>query len=495
MAQHVRPSGAVPLSQVLDSAAHGDVSIQGLQLDSRQLKPGEAFVAISGAEHDGRDYCAQAAAAGAAVIIAETGLSEAQRSACADVLVVEVPGLAQQLGRIAARYYGEPAAGMCLFGITGTNGKTTTSRLLAQLLRRQFGSCGVIGTLGVTLGDEVSDAINTTPDAVSLQRILAEWHELGVAHAALEVSSHSLEQGRVNGLSFNTAIFTNLSHDHLDYHGDMASYGLAKSRLFRDSQLETAIINADDPYSEALQEVLAPEVELLTFSVQGTPSLVAASNVSFHDTGLEAEITTPWGKGVLRSPLAGDFNLSNLLAALAAACSAGLPLQTVLDCSLELQGAPGRMEYVPNTAGLQIVIDYAHTPDALQQALYALRMHTRGSLICVFGCGGDRDADKRPLMGQVATAAADRVIVTSDNPRSESPQKIIADIEAGCSHGVEREVDRAAAIALAVATAAPEDYVLIAGKGHERYQQLGEQRLPFSDIQQVRLALTRRQGQ
>ncbi|MCZ6830396.1 MAG: UDP-N-acetylmuramoyl-L-alanyl-D-glutamate--2,6-diaminopimelate ligase [Gammaproteobacteria bacterium] len=495
MVLHRHKPTTVPLSRVLDSGSHGDVRIQGLQLDSRQLKAGEAFLAVSGAEHDGRDYCAQAAAAGAAVIIAEKGLSRAQRSACAAVPVVEVAGLVQQLGRIAARYYGEPAASMRLFGITGTNGKTTTSRLLAQLLRRQFGRCGVIGTLGATLGDDISDAVNTTPDAVSLQRVLAEWHDLGVALAALEVSSHSLDQGRVNGLSFDTAIFTNLSQDHLDYHGDMVSYGLAKSRLFRDSQLQTAIVNADDPYSAFLRDVLAPGVQLLTYSVQGTPSTVVASNVSFHDSGLAADIETPWGEGVLRSPLAAEFNLSNLLAALAAACNTGMPLQSVLDCTLDLQGAPGRMEYVPNDLGLQIVIDYAHTPAALQQALHALRAHTRGSLICVFGCGGDRDAGKRPLMGQVATAAADRVIVTSDNPRTESPQKIISDIEAGCIHAPEIEVDRAAAIALAVATAEPDDCVLIAGKGHETYQQLGARRLPFSDIQQVRLALTGRQVQ
>lgn len=495
MVRQVYEPVAVQLKQLLDSSAYGDISLSGLQLDSRQLKRGDAFLAIRGAEHDGRDFCAQAVAAGAVVVIAEKGLNQDQRSACEDVPVVEVRGLAQQLGSIAARFYGEPAAGMCLVGITGTNGKTTTSRLLAQLLRRQFGSCGVIGTLGATLEDDVDEAVNTTPDALTLQRILALWRDRGVVHAALEVSSHSLEQGRVSGLGFDTAIFTNLSHDHLDYHGDMASYGLAKSLLFQGSQLKTAIINADDPYSEFLQEVLAPEVRLLTYSVQGADSSVKASNVSFHDSGLEAEITTPWGDGVLHSPLAGDFNLSNLLAALAAACVAGMPLKAVLESSLHLQGAPGRMEYVPNEAGLQIVIDYAHTPDALQQALFALRAHTRGSLICVFGCGGNRDAGKRSPMGRLATEAADRVIVTSDNPRSESPQKIIADIKAGCVHEVETEIDRAAAIALAVETARPEDCVLIAGKGHETYQQVGEKRLPFSDMAQVRLALMRRQAQ
>jgi UDP-N-acetylmuramoyl-L-alanyl-D-glutamate--2,6-diaminopimelate ligase len=491
MALQTRKPG-VRLDRLLDSQSHGDVEVLGLQLDSREVVPGDAFLAIRGAEHDGRDYCGQAAEAGAALIIAEQGMSQAQRSACAGVPVVELAGLARQLGRIAARFYGEPAAGMSLVGITGTNGKTTTSRLLAQLLRRQFGHCGVIGTLGASLDDVVSEAVNTTPDALSLQRILAGWRDRGVSHAALEVSSHSLEQGRVLGLDFDTAIFTNLSHDHLDYHGDMDSYGLAKSILFRGDKLGTAILNADDPYSEVLREVLAPRTRLLTYSVQGADSDVMASGVSFHDSGLEAAISTPWGSDVLHSPLAGDFNLSNLLAALAAACVAGMPLQAALECCRHIKGAPGRMEYVPNELDLQLVIDYAHTPDALQQALFALRAHTRGSLICVFGCGGDRDAGKRALMGEVASEAADRVIITSDNPRSESPRGIIADIEAGCVQEVEIEVDRAAAIALAVASAGPGDCVLIAGKGHETYQQVGDQRLPFSDLAQVRSAIQQR---
>lgn len=494
MAQSIPESASTPLSQVLEAGPYGDICIRGLQLDSRRLKPGEAFMALSGAHYDGRDYCAQAVAAGAAVIIAEKGLSAVQRSNCADVPVLEVAGLGLKLGRIAARYYNEPAADMTLVGITGTNGKTTTSRLLAQLLRRHAGQCGVIGTLGATLGDDISDAVNTTPDAISLQRVLAQWREQGVMLAALEVSSHSLQQGRVNGLGFKAAIFTNLSHDHLDYHGDMDSYGLAKSLLFRDGNLQTAILNADDPYAETLQGVLAPGVELLSYSVQGMPAAVSATDVSFHSSGLQAKLVTPWGEGILNSPLAADFNLSNLLAALAAACSVGMPLEAVLECAPTLQGAPGRMETVPNNAGLQIVIDYAHTPDALQQALHALRAHTRGSLVCVFGCGGDRDADKRPVMGRVASEAADRVIITSDNPRHEPAEKIVADIAAGCVHAIEIEVDRAAAIDLAIGTAAPEDCVLIAGKGHEAYQQIGEQRLPFSDSQQVRQALLRREA-
>jgi UDP-N-acetylmuramoyl-L-alanyl-D-glutamate--2,6-diaminopimelate ligase len=494
MARTAPEATSVPLSDLLDAGPAGDIRICGLQLDSRAVKPGEAFVALSGEQHDGRDYCAQAVAAGAVAIIAEKGVSAAQRSACPETPVIEVVGLAQRLGLIATRYYGEPAAAMKLFGVTGTNGKTTTSRLLAQLLRHQYGQCGVIGTLGATLDDAVGDALNTTPDALSLQRVLAQWRDQGVALAALEVSSHSLQQGRVSGLAFHTAIFTNLSHDHLDYHGDMDSYGLAKSLLFRDSMLQTAIINADDPYSETLQQVLAPGVELMTYSMQGLPATVAASDVSFHDSGLEAKLVTPWGEGVLRSPLAADFNLSNLLAALAAACGTGMPLAAALDCAPRLHGAPGRMEYVPNNSGLQIVVDYAHSPDALQQVLHALRAHTRGSLVCVFGCGGDRDAHKRPLMGQVATEAADRVIITSDNPRHESPEKIIADIGSGCIQATEIEVDRAAAIAVAIETAEPDDCVLIAGKGHETYQQIGAQRLPFSDVQQVRLALMRREA-
>lgn len=469
-----------------------DVGLEGLELDSRQLTAGAAFVALPGAVHDGRDYMAQAAAANVGAVIAERGVSPTQREQAGSVPVIEVPGLSQGLGDLAARFYGHPGDEMYLVGVTGTNGKTTTSRMVAQLLRGHFGDCGVMGTLGATLDDGVGEALNTTPDAISVQRNLAAWRDQGVVCAALEVSSHSLVQGRVNGVRFDSAIFTNLSHDHLDYHGDMESYGLAKSRLFRDSQLRAAIINVDDPYGETMREAVHAHVPVISYSARGDSARVAAWDVQFHSDGLQAQLVTPWGDGVLSSPLVADFNLSNLLAAIAAACVAGMPLDHALDCCKTLQGIPGRMEYVTNDWGLQLVVDYAHTPDALSQALTALRAHTRGQLICVFGCGGDRDAEKRPVMGEVASSLADKVIVTSDNPRGEDPQLIIQAVESGCSAGFESEVDRSLAIRRAVAMAEPGDCVLVAGKGHEDYQQIGVERVHFSDAEQLRNALKER---
>jgi UDP-N-acetylmuramoyl-L-alanyl-D-glutamate--2,6-diaminopimelate ligase len=490
------PVSSVKLSALLADIAPecAAIPVRGLQVDSRRLQSGDVFLAVPGDMHDGRDYIQAAVAAGVAAIVAEAGLTDIQRATAGPLPLIEVKGLALQLGTIAARYYNFPSRAMHVVGITGTNGKTTTSKLLAQLLRHEFKTCGVIGTLGATLTDQVSDAINTTPDAITLQSQLAQWQGQRVGHAVLEVSSHSLVQGRVSALEFDTAVFTNLTHDHLDYHGDMGSYGLAKSQLFEAAGLKTAIINMDDDYAASILDLVAPTTEVFGYSVTGNPVAgnpvaVVATDVHYHDSGLEARIETPWGAGVLHSPLAGDFNLSNLLAALCAACVAGMSLDKVLQLTPDLQGVAGRMEYVANDRGLQLIVDYAHTPDALQHALTALRAHVQGELICVFGCGGDRDADKRPLMGRIASEYADRVIITSDNPRNEIPAAIIEDIARGASGNVEIEVDRAVAIRLAVAVAAPGDCILVAGKGHESYQQIGTERSSFSDVAQLRNAV------
>ena len=492
MVRETMDSLAVPLERLVPELACLAISVQGLQLDSRRLQPGDAFLAVAGTQYDGRDFCAAAAAAGASV-----GLSDTQRRACGTTPVVEVAALGQRLSEIAALFYGEPGAHMRLTAVTGTNGKTTVSQLLAQILRRAYGACGVMGTLGAGLTDTVSEARNTTPDPVSVQAELAAWRESDVDYGVLEVSSHSLVQRRVSAVPFHSAIFTNLSHDHLDYHGDFHSYGMAKSRLFTEFDLRTAIINVDDPFSAALLPLVRPQAKLLTFSTTGVAAQVAAHNVRFYDQGLHADIESPWGEGVLHSPLVGAFNLSNLLAALAAACDAGVPLEQVLEQAPNLHAATGRMESVENSLGLQLIVDYAHTPDALEQALRALRPHCQGRLICVFGCGGDRDARKRPLMGQVASAEADLVIVTSDNPRGEDPQQIIEDVveQIATAGQLHIEVDRSRAIAIAVAEAVAGDCILVAGKGHESYQLIGEQRLPFSDIQQLRMAVALRAGQ
>jgi UDP-N-acetylmuramoyl-L-alanyl-D-glutamate--2,6-diaminopimelate ligase len=485
------PGHAVPLFRLLLGIADAvALPVYGLALDSRRVQPGDLFLALKGEQHDGRDYLAAVAQAGACAAVVEAGLSAAQRSAAGQMPIVEVPALDMQTGRIAARFYGHPSERLATVGITGTNGKTTTSRVLAQLLRAGFGSCGVIGTLGATLGDDTVEAANTTPDAVSLHSQLADWVADDVAAAVLEVSSHSLVQGRVGGITFDTAVFTNLTHDHLDYHGDMDSYAAAKARLFAVEGLKHAVINGDDDYAAVMRAAVAPGVEVIEYGIESSSAAVRASDISYHHGGLEAQLHTPWGDGLVHSPMAGDFNLANLLAAISAACLNGMGLELALEAIPELKGVEGRMQYVANERDLQLVVDYAHTPDALAQALRALRAHTEGQLHCVFGCGGDRDRDKRPVMGRAADELADRVIVTSDNPRHEPPMAIIDEILTGISGAHEVEPDRARAIALAVATAAPGDCILVAGKGHETYQQVGAERLDFSDVVELRRALT-----
>jgi UDP-N-acetylmuramoyl-L-alanyl-D-glutamate--2,6-diaminopimelate ligase len=475
----------------------GTCLVRGLALDSRKVAPGDLFIALAGAAHDGRNFLAQAAAAGAVAAIVEAGIGASQRAAAATLPVIEVAGLGGRLGYAAAMFYGQPSAAMQLLGVTGTNGKTTTTQLIAQLLRLTRRPCGVIGTLGASLSGDVVAAVNTTPDAITLNAQLAQWRDQQVDYAALEVSSHSLSQERVNGLDFAVAVFTNLSRDHLDYHGDMDSYGAAKARLLDVAALRHAVINVDDSFGHVLMQRAAPSVDCISYSATGAAADVCASAVRYHSAGLLADVATPWGSGSLDSALVGDFNLGNLLAAVATVCALDVPLAEVLAAVPSLQCPAGRMESVPNDSGLQLVVDYAHSPDALAAALRALRVHCQGQLICVFGCGGDRDVGKRAQMGAIAAQLADHLIVTSDNPRSETPLHIIDDILAGCAAAQRRgavtvEADRAAAIALAVTQARPGDSVLIAGKGHERYQQVGSVNLPFDDVAQVRAALRER---
>jgi UDP-N-acetylmuramoyl-L-alanyl-D-glutamate--2,6-diaminopimelate ligase len=383
---------------------------------------------------------------------------------------------------------------MHVVGITGTNGKTTTSRIIAQLSRALGRPCGVIGTLGVTLADDVSAAGNTTPDALSLQRQLAEWLEQGVSDVSMEVSSHALVQGRVNGVEFTTAIFTNLSHDHLDYHQSMEAYGRAKLRLFAQHGLRHAIVNADDQFAAQVCAAVGAGVRTLTYSTRGAAADVRIENARFDVAGVHAQLHSPWGVTEFFSPLSGDFNLANVAAAVTALALAGENMLMVLEAVANLNPVPGRMQAIPNALQLQVLVDYAHTPDALEQVLQALRPHVAGSLVTVFGCGGDRDSDKRQLMGRVACALSDRVVITSDNPRTEDPLTIMRDIESGCSGQYTLIADRADAIAAVIADAEPGDCVVIAGKGHEDYQLIEGRRIPFSDEAHVRAALARRAG-
>jgi UDP-N-acetylmuramoyl-L-alanyl-D-glutamate--2,6-diaminopimelate ligase len=482
----------MPLPQLLgsESGACADVMITGMQLDSRKVRPGDLFLALPGELYDGRQFIEQAVANGAAAVVAEAPIPGAARAIA--VPLVELPELHTRAGMLAARFYRNPSHAMHVVGVTGTNGKTTTSRIIAQLTRALGKPCGVIGTLGATLADDVAAANNTTPDALSLQQQLAQWLEQGVRSVSMEVSSHALEQGRVNGVEFATAIYTNLSHDHLDYHGSMEAYGRAKLRLFASAGLQHAVINADDPFSAQVRSAVTAGVQVVTYSARGAAADVRVVNARFQSSGVHGELHSPWGVANFFSPLPGDFNLANLAAAVAALVLAGEDLLAVLDAVGELQPVPGRMALVPNTLDLQVIVDYAHTPHALELVLQALRPHVSGALITVFGCGGDRDTAKRPLMGQVACLLSDRVVVTSDNPRGEDPLQILRDIEAGCSGDYTLVVDRADAIATAVATARAGDCVVIAGKGHEDYQLVAGARLPFSDEAHARAALARR---
>ena len=484
------PEMALPELLGDENGMFADTMISGMQLDSRKIQPGDLFLALPGEIHDGRQFIEQAVANGASAVVAEAPVAGFVEEI--SVPLLEIPDLRFEAGVLANRYYRNPSQHIQVVGITGTNGKTTTSRMIGQLTRAMGKSCGVIGTLGATLGDDVSAAGNTTPDPLSVHRQLAEWLEQGVLAVSMEVSSHALVQGRVNGVSFESAIFTNLSQDHLDYHGSMDAYGRAKLQLFANENLRHAVINADDPFSSQVRAAVVAGAEVLTYSASGKAADVRVENASFHADGVRGELHTPWGQAAFSSPLVGDFNLENLAAAVVALVLSGEDLLTVLEAVVDLRPVPGRMQTIPNSHDLKVIVDYAHTPHALEQVLKALRPHVRGSLVTVFGCGGDRDREKRQLMGRVASTLSDRVVVTSDNPRSEVPLEIMHDIESGCSRPYALIEDRAQAIATAVAEINPGDCLVIAGKGHEEYQLVDGARLYFSDAAQASDALSQR---
>ena len=487
-------AAAMPLSELLASSRCNGAAtmISGMQLDSRKIRPGDLFLAMSGDVHDGRQFIEQAVANGAAAVLAEAPVAGFIDET--PVPLVELPELRLEAGPLASRFYRNPSRDLHVVGITGTNGKTTTSRLIAQLMRAAGKSCGVIGTLGTTLDDAVVAASNTTPDPVSVQRQLAQWREQGVDAVSMEVSSHALVQGRVNGVVFETAVYTNLSHDHLDYHGSMDAYGRAKLALFTSAGLRHAVINVDDEFAAQVRAVVGAGVQVLTYSASGAAADVRVENAHFHAGGVRGDLHSPWGSARFDSPLPGDFNLANLAAAVSVLVLAGEDLLAVLDAVADLRPVPGRMQAIPNTLGLQVIVDYAHTPDALEQVLRALKPHVGGALVTVFGCGGDRDREKRQVMGRVACGLSDRVVVTSDNPRGEEPLDIMRDIASGCSGDYSLEVDRACALALALTDAAAGDCVVIAGKGHEDYQVVQGEHLHFSDAAQARELLARREA-
>lgn len=475
-----------------------DIQVTGVALDSRQVKPGDVFIALRGTQVDGREYIDAAIVRGAAAVLADgEELGSETRS---DVQVVNVPGLAARTGEIAARFYGHPSESMYLVGITGTNGKSTCAYLASQLLAEHFGSAAVIGTIGNGVwkdGDiSLQETGLTTPDPVRLQADYADFLAAGARSAAMEVSSHSLSQGRVHGLVFDTAVFTNLTRDHLDYHGNMAAYGAAKEKLFGLPKLKRGVINIDDPFgAQMVERCKLRGLKVITYGLQSGDLQIR--DLKRLDDGFSVHLITPWGEGELKAPLIGDFNVHNALAVVAAVGAAGMPLADILAAFPQIQPVPGRMErvadVVESASDIQVLVDYAHTPDALRAALEAARPYCRGKLWCVFGCGGDRDPGKRAPMGRIAAELSDYPVVTSDNPRGEDPQAIVDEIVKGVDgKSCAVKVDRAEAIRYAISQAAAGDTVLIAGKGHEDYQLIAGEKLHFCDREQAASALVER---
>jgi UDP-N-acetylmuramoyl-L-alanyl-D-glutamate--2,6-diaminopimelate ligase len=473
------------LNGFADAQGAGEIVVSGLSLDSREITTGDAFVALRGGKGHGMDFAAKAVENGAAVILAEGPFDAADPG----VPVVTVKDLREHTGSIAARFHREPTRALDVIGVTGTNGKTSTVQLIAQALAFLGKKPASVGTLGAGMHGAIVEGERTTPDAISMQGLFAGFRDAGATHVAMEVSSHALEQGRVNAIAFDVAVFTNLTRDHLDYHGTMEAYGAAKAKLFAFDGLKAAVINVDDPFGAKLAKGLPDGVQKLRTSMAheatDKDAEVRADIVVTSAKGLSFNLTTPWGMRTVRSALLGRFNVANLLAVAAVLGALGEPFERIHAALESLQPVNGRMSRLGGDGKKPlVVVDYSHTPDALKQALLALRSHTKGKLICVFGAGGDRDTGKRPIMAGIAERLSDTVIVTDDNPRSEDGDAIVAQIVTGFAHAdtVKIERDRAKAIAMALASAKADDVVLIAGKGHETYQEGPEGKRPFDDL-------------
>lgn len=499
------------LSSLLAGLAHwpggADPRISRVTLDSRAVGPGTLFLACQGTRGHGLAYAAAARCAGAVAIAAEpTGQWDeaalAARAAELRIPLVPVPGLSGLASLLADRFFGEPSRMLEVIGVTGTNGKTSVTHHLAQLIGAEQ-PCGLIGTLGAGLPGELASTGLTTPDPVTLQAELAALRAAGTQVAALEVSSHALAQGRAAAVRFRHAVFTNLTRDHLDYHGDMARYGQAKQRLFETPGLEWAVLNRDEAFTGEILAGLRPGVARAFYSLAPEPPpsgacelWVNAEAIEPRPRGLRLAVVSSLGAGSVEVGLMGRFNAANLLAVLAVQLARGRPFAAALRALAEVRGVPGRMEYFGGDGMPLVVVDYAHTPDALGQVLRHLRDHARRRILTVFGCGGERDPGKRPLMGAVAERLSDLMILTDDNPRREDGDAIIAAILAGLNDPAAARVERrrGQAIRLAIALADRDDLVLVAGKGHETTQDMGELRVHFSDRAQVVQALREWEG-
>ena len=488
-------------------APSGDPGINGIKVDSRAVAPGDLFVALRGGNVDGHAFLGEAAALGAVALLVEE-----EPAAAGLPPAIVVPDTRRALAPIALRFFGDPARELKLIGVTGTNGKTSTTFLCESILAAAGQRTGLIGTVEVRYAGEKQRAINTTPESLELQRLLRDMRTRGVDAAVMEVSSHGLALGRVAGVGFDVAALTNLTQDHLDFHGDMQAYGEAKARLFRHhlKQGGVAVVNLDDPQAERFLAA-ARAGGARTLGVTRRPGVAAdvrvdAAQVSL--SGVRARLALPSGPLELALPLVGDFNVENLAVAVGIALGLDITPDVIARGVAACPQVPGRMERVASPApGAPVVlVDYAHTPDAVEKVLRAVRPLTEGRVIAVFGCGGDRDRSKRPRMAEAVARFADRAVLTSDNPRTEDPQTILREVEQGLGsmrrvdpralasteHGFASLLDRREAIQLAIGIAGRGDSVVIAGKGHEDYQIIGRERLPFDDREEARRALERR---
>ncbi len=478
---------SLSLNKIFAHAGH-DLLIRELTLDSRHVRAGDLFLAVPGGKLDGRAHIADALQRGAAAVAYE--VEGATVLPITDVPLIPVKGLAAQLSDIAGRFYGEPSRHLNLVGVTGTNGKTSVTQLVAQALDLLGQHCGIVGTLGTGFYGALQSGLHTTPNPIAVQATLADLKKAGAKAVAMEVSSHGLDQGRVSALAFDVAVLTNLSRDHLDYHGTMQAYGQAKAKLFAWNDLRCRVINLDDAFGRQLA-AQPQDSRLIGYSLEDSSAYLYCREAHFDDEGVRATLVTPQGEHHLRSTLLGRFNLSNVLAAIGALLGLDYPLDEILRVLPKLEGPVGRMQRLGGGARPLVVVDYAHTPDALEKVLMALRPHAKGRLLCLFGCGGDRDRGKRPLMAATVERLADGVLVTDDNPRSEDPAQIFADIRAGFTavDNVTFVAGRGVAIAQLIAGASADDVIVLAGKGHEDYQEINGERQPFSDLVEAERAL------
>lgn len=463
------------------------IEVNHISLDSRVIKKGGLFVALAGEQFDGRDYIDAAIEQGASAVLYDD--SDGKKIEFINnnnhklVPVLAIKNLTKHTGTIANNFYGAPSEKLKVIGITGTNGKTTCAHILASSLDQENGRCAIIGTLGNGFPNALEPTLNTTPDVFSVHRLMADFLQKGARYICMEVSSHALVQGRVNGVAFDIAVFTNLSRDHLDYHGDMNAYGMAKEKLFNLASVKHCIINNDDDFgAKLLQKIQSqrPDCNIVSYGIDN--GLFSAISVVTRTSGIKIRVATGNDIIDINTSLIGRFNVYNILAVLACLKVTGKSLKQSATLLEKITPVAGRMEQFKghNTQPL-VIVDYAHTPDALEKTLSAIREHCRNIIWCVFGCGGDRDRGKRPLMGQVAGQLADRVILTNDNPRSEQPEKIIQDIESGLELEHKIIFERKDAIQYAITNAGSDDVVLVAGKGHENYQLIGKTRIEYSD--------------